>query len=366
MVRDGLKFLTLTAVSVLLSGLTTLLFRSFEARREQLALQWARTGQEAMRKGDSKQAVTALRLSLSYHPDDYENQLTLAAALAAGGHTNEAENYFLNLLQARPGDGPINLQLARLERSRGRGEEAVDYYRAAVFGTWLGDAPVRRRDTRLELSRYLVERGEPLAARAELLIASGNNPDPATQLRIAEMLEAAGDPRSALNAYQHAESGAQASTAQALAGELCYRAGDYACAEEALAKALRAGSWTEEQKIRLRQLEANALKLQQIAFSPSMPPSLRSAHLLSDLGVVQARLKTCTAPSMQSFETRWKTLDTPHNRGALRHDEELQTEYGALIFETESAAATACGAPTGDDALLLHLQEHPMIHLGAQ
>ena len=77
-----------------------------------------------------------------------ENQLALAQALAASGHVNEAENYFLNLWQSRPGDGLINLQLARLERSRGREQQATEYYRAAVFGTWDGDALTRRRDTR--------------------------------------------------------------------------------------------------------------------------------------------------------------------------------------------------------------------------
>jgi tetratricopeptide (TPR) repeat protein len=366
MIRDGLKFLTLTLVAVALSGVTTFLFRSFESRREQLAVRWAQRGRDAMHQGHAEQAVAALRVSLSYRPDDYENQLALADALAAGGHVDEAENYFLNLWQSRPGDGPINLQLARLERSRGRALQAIDYYRAAVFGTWAGDAPAKRRDTRLELSRYLVERGEPLAAEAELLIAAGNNPDPATQLLIAEALDSAGDNKDALTAYRNAQVGEQAATAQARAGELCYRAGDYACAEDLLGKALRSKNWAPEQQNRLSGLHEDAVKLQELAFSPVIAPSLRSTHLLSGTGIVMNRFKTCLNVALAPLQARWKVLDTTHNRAALRRDEDLQTQYGNLIFETEAAAAKACGAPTGDDALLLHLQDHPMIRIGAQ
>lgn len=366
MVSDALKFLTLTAVVVVLSGVTAFLFRSFEARREQIAVQWAQRGREALREGRSDNAVAALRVSLSYRPDSVENQLALAEALAASGHADEAENYFLNLWQSRPGDGPINLQLARLERARGRTLQATDYYRAAVFGTWAGDAPARRRDTRLELSRYLVERGQPLAARAELLVAAGNNPDPATQLLIAEGLESAGDSKDALTAYRNAEEGQQSATAQAGAGELCYSAGDYACAEDSLEKALRSKVWTEEQQARLSSLHEDAVKLQELAFSNAVSPSLRAVHLLSDVRLVLNRFKTCSDTTVAPYQARWKALDTVHNRAALRHDEDLQAQYGALIFETEAVVARACGAPTGDDALLLYLQEHPMTRIGAQ
>ncbi|SEC64441.1 tetratricopeptide repeat protein [Terriglobus roseus] len=365
MIRDGLKFLMLTLVAVALSGVTTFLFRSFESRREQLATRWAQRGRDAMQHGHAEQAVTALRVSLSYRPDDYENQLALADALAAGGHVNEAETYFLNLWQSRPGDGPINLQLARLERSRGRALQAIDYYRAAVFGTWAGDAPARRRDTRLEMSRYLVEHGEPLAAQAELLIAAGNNPDPATQLSIAEVLESAGDNKDALTAYRNAEAGDLGATAQAKAGELCFRAGDYACAEESLEKALRSKNWTSEQHDRLSGLHEDAARLVELAFSPDAAPTLRVSHLLSDVRIAMNRFKMCADPSLPPLQAQWKSLDTVHNRAALRHDDDLQAQYGNLIFQTETATAKACGAPKGDDALLLHLLDHPLTRIGA-
>ena len=366
MIRDALKFLTLTAVAVVLSGFTAFLFRSFEARQEQLAEQWAQRGRDDLQRGRSDEAVAALRVALSYRADAYSNQLALAEALAASGHVDEAENYFLNLWQSRPGDGSINLQLARLERTRGRAQQATEYYRAAVFGTWAGDAPAKRRDTRLELAQYLVERGQPQAAQAELLIAAGNNPDPETQLQIAEVLESAGDIKNAMTAYRNAETGPQSAIAEARAGAMCYSAGDYACAEDALDKTLRSKIWSPGQFAQMDGLRQDAAKLQELAFSPAVAPALRSEHLLHDAVLAQARLKGCMAASMLPLQARWKALDSAHNRSALRHDDDLQGQYGALIFDTEVAAAQACGGLGAGDALLLHLKEHPMIRIGAR
>jgi tetratricopeptide (TPR) repeat protein len=370
MLRDGLKFLWLTLIAALLGGVTTFLFRSFEAHREALAERWADRGRDALQQARPANAVSAFRTSLTYRPDDRENQLALAQALAASGHTAEAENYFLNLWQAAPGDGPINLQLARLERAQSEALKAIDYYRAAVFGTWSGDAPARRRDTRLELSNYLIERGQRQAAEAELLIAAGNNPDGKSQMTIGDALERANDPRDAMTAYRNAtQIDSVRSSAQAKAGELCYRMGDYACAESLLEKALHFKDWTAEQRSRMTLLQQNADRLQELAFSSEVKQPARTAHLLEGARIVQARLKACVASnaaSVQQLQTQWAALDSAKNRSALRHDEDLQSQYSSLIDQTETSATEFCGAPTGDDALLLQLRDHPMTHFGAQ
>ena len=376
-VRDGLKFLTLTLVAIAMSGMTTFLFRSFEARREDLSVRWAQRGRDALQQGHPEQAVTALHIALSYHADSPDNELALAQALAASGHINEAENYFLNLWQARPGDGPINLQLARLERSKGDARTAIDYYQAAVFGTWAGDALTRRRDTRLELSKYLIEQGQLQSARAELAVAAGNNPDPATQLVIAQLLEAAEDPKDAFIAYRNAGLGSDTRfVAQAKAGELCHRLGDYACAASLLDKALQYTGWTPEQKLRMTNLQKDSERLQELSFGSDVPLMVRMSHLLNDGRIAQSRLQSCVTPaasaSMQPssplapLQSQWNDLNSAKNRAALRHDEDLQEQYASLIFETEGTAATTCGPLTGDDALLLYLRDHPATHAGAQ
>lgn len=372
MLRDGLRFLTLTLVTLAMSGVTTLLFRSFEAHREELAVRWAERGQQALAAGKSKEAVTALRTSLGFRPDVRENQLALARALAASGRVDEAENYFLNLWQAQPGDGGINLELARLARQQKKPFDAIQYYRAAVFGTWGGDGPARRRDIRLELSSYLVELGQGQAARAELLIAAGNNPDATSQLRIGEALEAAGAPKDAATAYRSvSDDKVLGATAQAKLGELCYAQGDYACSAEELTRALRKSLWTAEQKQRMSAMQENAERLQALALSHNVPSQVRADHLREASRIAMARVDGCLAKhagqaDMMQLQTQWKALDTAKNRAELRHDDDLQDQYRQLIFNTERSAADVCGAPTGDDALLLYLADHPATQFGGQ
>ena len=201
--HDSFTFLVLGLSTLALFTVTLFLFRSFEARRLQLANRFAQQGREAFQQGRAKEAVTALETALEYKPEDSASQVLLAQALADAGETDQATTYFLNLWEARPGDGFLNLQLARLERKKGRRAEAIRYYRDSVFGDWRGDATVRRRDVRLELVDYLVQTNDVAAARAELLIAAGNAPDDLElTLMFADKLRQLGDTADALTYYR--------------------------------------------------------------------------------------------------------------------------------------------------------------------
>lgn len=112
--RDSLTFLSLTLFTLALFTVTLFLFRSFAAHRIDLGQRWSDRGRTALAKGQSEQAIAALRTALSYSPGERSYELLLAQALAAAGHTEEAYNYFSGLWDSAPGDGFINLQLARL------------------------------------------------------------------------------------------------------------------------------------------------------------------------------------------------------------------------------------------------------------
>jgi tetratricopeptide (TPR) repeat protein len=201
--RDALTFLGLALITAVLFAVTLFLFRSFATHREELAQRWAARGQAALISDHPDQAIVALRTALSYAPGQRSYELLLAQALADAGHTEEAYNYFLGLWESQPGDGFINLRLARLAAKKSDMQSAINYYRAAIYGTWEGDGAVRRREVRLELSRYLIAHHDLSSARTELLVTGGNAPDDmGLALTLAQLLEQASAPHDALNFYQ--------------------------------------------------------------------------------------------------------------------------------------------------------------------
>ena len=154
--RDSLAFLTLALATVVLFAITLFLFKSFTQHREDLAVRWSDRGRLALQQGKPDQAIVALRTALSYAPGTRAYEVLLAQALGEAGRTEESYNYFLGLWETEPGDGFTNLQLARLAAKKSDREDAVRFYRAAIYGTWEGDGVVRRAQVRLELARYLI------------------------------------------------------------------------------------------------------------------------------------------------------------------------------------------------------------------
>jgi len=213
MLRDSLAILSLTLITAVLFAVTLFLFRSFSAHRADLAQHWAERGKAALGAGQPDEAVTALRTALTYAqegtPSTRESELLLAEALGETGRPAESEEsyqYFMSLWEVEPGNGQINLELARLARKRGDKQSAVNFYRAAIYGTWEGDGAVRRGAVRLELAQYLIAENELAAARMELLIAGGNAPDDyGRDMEIGGLLEQAQDANDALMYYQRAE-----------------------------------------------------------------------------------------------------------------------------------------------------------------
>ena len=203
--RDSVILTVLFLSTLVLFAITSVLFRSFSARRVDLGKQFALSGQKALSEGAPEKAVRDLRLSLSYAPDERSNQLLLAEALAQAHHPDQARGYFLALLDQQAADGFLNLQLARLARQRKNRQAAIPYYRAAAVGNWSGDSIDERFHVQLELADYLAELGDLRSARAELLVAVADAPeDPAVSAMIGRRFELADDFPDALKYYKKA------------------------------------------------------------------------------------------------------------------------------------------------------------------
>jgi len=389
MLHDGVTFLILTLATVVLFVLTLLLFRSFTEHRAELATRWAGRGRVALTHGRPQDAVEALRTALTYSPGERSYELMLAEALEGSGHTEEATSYFLNLWEAQPGDGVINLELARLAKKKRDRNEAVRYFQAAVDGSWEGDGVEHRRDARLELANYLIEQKDFATAQTELLIAGSNAPpDAALEVMFGDALARAEDNANALIYYQKAiKLAPRNALAYEKAGRLAYRMGDYARARGWLERAVResagglasgGGTAGEDDLTLLR----NSERLLVLSPSVARTEQDRITRELDDRSIAQRRFAGCMAqvskaaadltagaqgaPSgaaagllaMQGLNARWAAAKGLSTRQTLSADDANEDTLVALIDDTEKTTAAVCGAPSGDDALLLLLAEN--------
>jgi tetratricopeptide (TPR) repeat protein len=365
LLRDSFVFLALTCVSLLLYGVTLALFRSFEQHRTDLAIYWSDRGQDELSHGNADQAADSLRNAISFAPDNRQYESLLAQALSESGRADQAMSYFLNLWETQPGDGFINLELARLSRSKGLSHQAVNYYHASIFGDWRGDGPARRRAVRLELADYLTSIHDLAAARAELLIASGNaSNDADVNMVLGNKFAANGDATDALNSYKKAlEGNPRDPAALETAGRVALQLGDYDAGYTFLDTDLKEGIQDSSRREQVMALADEARRLEELALSPSLPNHERAEHLHLGKAIAQARFDTCSAQpgvatqqpvGLVDLRLRWKAAASVSLR-TLVNDEAAQRSLSSLIGDTEVFAARVCGAPSGDDALLLRL-----------
>ena len=373
LLRDSLTFLILTVITVVLFFVTLFLFRSFTSHRAVLAVRWSGRGRDALKAGRPQEAIVALRTGLSYAPGTRSYELLLAQALEAAGRTEEASNYFMSLWTTQPGDGFINLELARLSARKNDPKNAIKYYRASIYGTWEGDGVVRRREVRLELARYLIAQHDLNAARIELLIAAGNSPSsPELSATLADLLTQAGDLSDAFTNYNRVlKQDSKNQEALQGAGRAAYRLGNFAVAHSLLERALEAKASPSRGKNLPGELETmleNSKRILELRPSGKLRPSERVSRILTDSAIAKKRFDGCVAkfdvtglpPELLQLKARWASEDTM-GRGMLLRNLARQDAAVQLIFDTELQTNQFCGAPAGDDALLLLLAKSPEV-----
>jgi tetratricopeptide (TPR) repeat protein len=377
-VRDTVALLTLLTVTLALVTATVFLFRAFSDLRGRLAQRWLARGEAALHSGHPEEAVDELRSALAYAPAQRNIEIDLAEALAEAGRTQEATSYFTTLWEAEPGSGIINLQLARLAARQGNQGEALQRYHASIYGDWQGDGAVRRRAVRLELIEYLISVRNFDQARSELLIASGNAPDdPAVKLRIAALMEKAGDPANASRIYktilQHAPRDLQplegaARTAFALGNFV--QARDYV--DRALANPAEA-SESAQARQDLHDLRDRAVDTLLLYPAPALSTLAQAQRVLRDRNLAFDRLRACgvalpgeaaVRPVPSQFAdlmTKWQALPGSSKVTVSRLEKEagLRQSVMQLVYDTEKVADKFCGPATGENAMLDRIAANP-------
>ncbi len=381
--RDTVALLTLLAVTLVLFTGTLFLFRAFSNLRDRLAQRWVARGEAALRSGDPADAVEDLRSALAYAPGRKDIEVDLAEALAGAGRTQEATSYFTTLWEAEPGSGIINLQLARLAARQGHESEALERYRASIYGNWEGDGTTRRREVRLELIEYLIGRHRYTQAQGELIIAAGNAPDdPATKLSIAALMEKAGDANDASQIYktilQHAPHNlpaleGAARTAFALGNFVQTR--DYV--DKSLANPAEA-SESAQARQDLHDLRDRAVDILLLYPSPALGPLAQAQRVMRDRSLVAERLRGCgvllpstganswaavqpVRPQFADVMAKWQELPDSSQLSVARlnSDDDLRHSVTELVYATEQIADKTCGPATGENALLARIAANP-------
>jgi tetratricopeptide (TPR) repeat protein len=380
-VQDTISLLSLTGISVVIAVLTFFFFNSFREHRKVLEQRWFTRGQQAMAAGNPRFAVDDFRSALSLSTANPGYELALAEALAAANRNEEASAYFTTLYSAQPGDGFLNLQLARLAVKRDDPTQAIDYYRAALTGLWYGQGAAQRFQIRLELAKYLILLGRNTDAQGDLLTAEGNSLDHPTELfAVAGLIELAGDPSDAFTTYQRVERHPAATpreVLQALLGEarVSMSMGRYKQAAMALdlyaAKARQHPKATTAEERRIPQEKlAQLQRLLQLAPLDALPPKPHAERVLLGATIAHKRYLACSAQlqpqnvsgddatAFASLGTQWSQIG-PLDIVKLAADPQLQQSLQSWTNQTETVTAKLCGPPTGDDALLYQLAQSP-------
>ena len=380
-IKDTLALLSIFAVTCVLAVLTWLIFRSYSQHQSDAAARWKRRGEEALQNHNAKAAVYDLRTALGYSRDDPGTEVELAGALAQAGRLQEATSYFNTLWEKEPGNGNINLQLARLAARQGQRATALERYQAAIYGVWEGDGTVRRRQVRLELVRYLIQQERFSEARDELLIAAGNDKSTPTLMEVAGLLEQAHAPSDALRFYREV-AGRRPVAAQALegAGQMAFQLERYKMAHGYLDRALKSSNAAHrlmDRALAEKNLQiANAV----VAIYPSeqLPQRERLRRVVHAYEVARKRYSACANgnagqsqtpqngsaqiqnnDAMTSLGNRWQNSKLRLTVAALVDSAQLEKTTMQLVYDTEQVTAQVCGEPTGEDAALLRIAVSP-------
>lgn len=370
--RDFLALFGLSLITVVLAVLTYSLFGSFARHRDVLARRWRANGERELKAGHPQQAIDALHSALEYAPGQRDLEIELAMALAAAGpdREREATAYFNSLLETQPGNGLIHLQLARLAAREGNATLAEQHYQNALDGTWEGNGYLMRLSVRLELAGYLISRKNYARAQTELRTAAGNAADlPATQVEIASLMEQAQDPSDALEVYRTQMRRRDAPLdAFEGAGRTAYELGRIVIAREALARAVDNRQFASQDKATrdsvLKTLESS-VRILQIYPDPNLSVHTLAARILKDANIARARLTSCFANTnaggeMANLQLEWQPVPANLTVRALEEDPQLEQTTMSLVYDTEQQTAQICGAPSGDDALLLKIAQAPL------
>ena len=368
--RTPLVLAVLILIAVIGFAIVSRLVTRLKANEKQIGWHAFEAGLTQANAGHPEQALDDFRTALIYDPDNSNYQLSLARALRETGRLDESKSYLLHLWNATPQDSTINLALARLEARRGSVDDAVRYYHSAIYGAWTTDPDQKRRQARLELIEFLLQKNALPQAQAELMaLAQVLPPDASQRLTVADLFARAQDYRTALAQFQLAlKMDAKNIAALRGAGEAAIHLGRYQTAQRYLQLAVHLEP--DDQQAH-QQLQIATLVLSTDPFLRRIPDAERNRRLAVAFRKAGDRLKACAqsaniqlpgsrdataqngSDNLSSLWMRWQAARPQLKRLNSPNNSDLPDTLMDLILQIEQQTAQRCGEPSGIDLALL-------------
>lgn len=366
--REALILVTLTAIAAIAFVAVGSLVSRFRHWEVDLARQLSVRAYAELHGGRPDPAIQDFRSALAFDHDDFSYQFGLAEALEAAGRFDEAESYLANVRERKPQDGRVNLQLARLAAHRQQTEQALRYYHNAIYGLWDRDPDQNRRQARVELIEFLIERNDRTQAQAEMIAMAAALPqDPALHAKVAALFMAIQDYQNAFAQFRQAWRVGRKTIAYAAgAGEAAFQMGHYRTG----ASYLEIASDQHASDSLRKMLETSRLVLQFDPYPRTLSPAERARRVERGLQAAGARLESClqsergkaapisSSSSLKDLASEWSKLKNQIRERALFRKAEREDMAMDFVFRVQQETKDECGAPSGQDEALLLLGEN--------
>lgn len=362
--REPVLIAAILALAVVLWLVSHGVTQAYAHREDHLARTWYAAGDAALRQGRINESISDLRTALAYAHDDTKVRLRLAEALAVAGQTRQAQAYLLALWEEAPADGTFNLQLARLAVRYGNVADAQRYYHGAIYGFWNDDPLTRRRNVRLELVRFLLDRHAMQQAQGELIALSADMPaNPQWQMEVGDMFLEAGDAGRALTQFREVVAREpRNAAAYAAAGQAAFQQQDIPVARRYLDRAV---ALDPNDKRSAELLDTTNLILQLDPYAARIGRDERARRVTRAFEQTQDRLQKCAqqkgialasnppgVPIAADYQ-EFKALSPRLGIRSLRDDADLIDTAMQLVFRSQNDADRACGPAEGPDLALV-------------
>lgn len=364
--REPAIIVSLLVLSAALFVVTYLVTSAFHREQVHLAGKYFAAGQAAVASAQPATAIEDFHTALLYQPGNQDYRFKLAQALALAGRNKEALSHFLNLWESEPGDGEVNLEIARLAMRMNEPAEASRFFHGAIYGVWNDSPEQHRLEARIELAKFLLSRGAFGQADAELVALSAELPDNTPlRLEVGSLFTQAGDLARALEQFRTVlASNRNNVVALTGAGHAAFELGQYQTAASYLTRAAGAGPLdSSSQNI----LHISQLVLESDPFRRGLSSNERAARVAASFEIAGGRMRQCAslkdvdlAPPAPTASTplardyaKWRELQPKINVRDLRRAPDFMEGVMNLVFQIESDTEQACGPPAGRDLALL-------------